>query len=264
MTRVYQKLHLSRARGRRTAGRSGKSSPVWQAMAPTQLIFSSTRTDSGSETVDAILRASRTNNARDGVTGLLIVGERHFVQLLEGDRASVSRCFLRITRDARHQDLEVISTGEVPQRLFAEQSMQRIDLSSVKSPSLGRYLLDGAFQPSWLPQAAVEQLCRELSPGHVQAAPRKDLDESAEALERLRRIHQAARHVLDDNVGSKRLGRDKLEQLQASILRQACEARALQDQLAKAGADEAHRIEVADLIAYFDTILVAISRQLSA
>lgn len=237
---------------------------MWQAMAPTQLIFSSARTDSLSGTIEAILRASRSNNARDGVTGLLIVGERHFVQLLEGDRASVSRCFLRITRDPRHRDLEVISTGEVPYRLFAEHSMQRIDLSSVKSSILGRYLFNGAFQPSWLSQAAVEQLCRELSARGTYADPGKDPDEDAEALECLRRLHWAARHVLDDNVGTRRLGRNKLEKLQASVLRQASEARALQDRLTQIGADEAQRLELAELIEYFDTIVVAITQQLNA
>ncbi len=142
--------------------------------------------------------------------------------------------------------------------------MQRIDLSSVKSSILGRYLFDGAFQPSWLPQAAVEQLCRELSVGVSHAASGKEADEEAEVLERLRRLHWAARHVLDDNVRTRRLGRDKLEQLQASVLRQATEARALQDRLAQIGADEAQRLELAELIEYFDTILVAITQQLSA
>lgn len=80
----------------------------------------------------------------------------------------------------------------------------------------------------------------------------------------LYRIHRAARHVLDDNVGSKRLGREKLEQLKASVLRQASEAKALQERLAEVGADEAQRAEVADLVAYFDATLAAIARQLSA
>ena len=232
-------------------------------MAPTRLIFSSTRTDTGSETVDAILRVSRTNNVRDGVTGLLIVGERHFVQMLEGDRNAVSRCFLRIAKDPRHRELEIISTGEAPHRLFAEDSMQRVDLSWIGSAVLGRYLFNGAFQPCWLPQAAVEQLCREMAAGNWDTAPRMELDQEDEALERLRRIHWAARSILDDHVGTRRLGRKKLESLQASLLRQASEARALQDRLAQIGADEAQRIELAELIAYFDTILVAITRRLN-
>lgn len=134
-------------------------------MTPTRLIFSSTRADPSPQTVDSILRVSRANNVRDGVTGLLIVGEWQFVQLLEGDRASVSRCFLRITRDPRHQDRQVISTGDVPHRLFADHSMERIDFSSVRSSVLQRYLINGAFEPSRMPHVAIEQFCRELSEG---------------------------------------------------------------------------------------------------
>lgn len=234
-------------------------------MTPTRLIFSSTRSDSNSETVDAILRVSRTNNVRDGVTGVLIVGERQFVQLLEGDRASVSRCFLRITKDPRHRDLQVISTGDVPHRLFAGHSMQRIDLFSVRSSVLERYLINGAFEPSWMPHAAIDQFFRELSERGWRDTPSlRDSEQNAETLARLRRVHQVARHVLDDNVGSRRLGHDKLEQLQASILRQTAEAQALQNRLDGLEASKAQRDELASLIAYFDMIAEEIAQQLSA
>lgn len=232
-------------------------------MIPTRLIFSSTRTDSDFETVDDILQASRTNNVRDGVTGVLVVGGRQFVQLLEGDRASVSQCFVRIARDPRHQDIRVISAGEAPHRLFGEYGMQRIDLSNIKPNLLSRYLVYGTFQPSLMRQAGIEQFCRDLSAGNWQAAHYEEPEQDCELLERLRQLHQAARHVLDDNVGTRKLGRDRLERLQASLLRQANEARALQDRLARIGADEAQRLELAGLIEYFDTVLVTVTRQLN-
>ncbi len=132
-------------------------------MGLTRLIYSSWRLDDGEGDVEAILHASRRNNDRDGLTGALVVGERQFLQVLEGARSAVGCCLERIMRDPRHEAVEVISTGEVPYRLFAEWTMHRIDTSAIKRRILNRYLIRGAFRPGELPQAAVEDLCRTLA-----------------------------------------------------------------------------------------------------
>ena len=132
-------------------------------MGLTRLIYSSWRLDDGEGGIEAILHASRRNNERDGLTGALVVSDRHFLQVLEGGRSGVGRCLERIMRDPRHEAIEVVSTGEVPYRLFAAWTMHRIDTGAIRRRLLGRYLVRGAFRPSEMPQAAIEDLCRTLA-----------------------------------------------------------------------------------------------------
>lgn len=138
-------------------------------MVPTRLIYSSTRRDRAPEPVDAILQTSRRNNLRDDITGVLIVSEQHFVQLLEGDRARVGWCFLRIVQDPRHEDVQIVSTNTVPYRLFPEWSMHLVETAALRRKTLDRYLIDGAFQPARMSQVAIEDLCRVLSAETQQA-----------------------------------------------------------------------------------------------
>jgi hypothetical protein len=74
-------------------------------------------------TVQDILRVSQANNARVGVTGLLIAHKGWFIQALEGPRRNVSMVFGTIGRDLRHAQLEVMVGGPVEARLFGGWSM---------------------------------------------------------------------------------------------------------------------------------------------
>ena len=75
-----------------------------------QLVYISTmRVPAGAEACEAILAASRRNNARDKVTGLLVVGTNRFLQLLEGPPAAVRAAYARITADDRHYAPVILS-----------------------------------------------------------------------------------------------------------------------------------------------------------
>ena len=128
-----------------------------------RLIYASKHDGVDVETLDQILQASRANNVRDGVTGALIIGGQHFMQLLEGDRTAVGECFMRITRDDRHHEIQVICSGDEDHRLFVEWSMHRIETSRIKQEILSRYTIDGDFDPARMSQFAIEDLCRTLS-----------------------------------------------------------------------------------------------------
>ena len=132
-------------------------------MPPTRLIYVSTRADQTAEAVDAIFDVSQRLNRRDDITGALLVGSEHFVQILEGNREPVSRCMVRIIQDPRHRDVEFVSTNLVPHRLFPQWSLHRINVPALKKNVLQPFLLDGAFQPRRLSQVAIEDLCRLLS-----------------------------------------------------------------------------------------------------
>ena len=67
-----------------------------------------------------ILTVSRHNNARDGLTGVMVFHEQRFFQVLEGEMEAVMGCFNRIMRDERHDRLVMIETGPVEARAFGQ------------------------------------------------------------------------------------------------------------------------------------------------
>lgn len=73
--------------------------------------------------VDAILASARRRNPMCGVTGALLVTEGRFVQALEGEREAVQATFDRISRDPRHEDIEVLSSQFADRPRFTEWSM---------------------------------------------------------------------------------------------------------------------------------------------
>ena len=70
-----------------------------------------------------ILRASQKNNARDGITGMLLYADGNFLQVLEGPPEAVERTFARIERDPRHTQVIVMSDEPTQRRDFADWSM---------------------------------------------------------------------------------------------------------------------------------------------
>lgn len=131
----------------------------------TRLIYASTHEGMVFEAIDQILQKSRVSNERDGITGALIVGERSFLQLLEGDRTAVAKCFMRIVLDDRHRDIQILCAGDAEDRFFHEWSMHLIKASRIKEDILSRYLIDGVFDPARMSEFAIRDLCRALSAG---------------------------------------------------------------------------------------------------
>ena len=83
------------------------------------LYISTARSPLSRGELDAILLTSRINNARVGVTGLLVAGAPRFLQALEGDEASVRATFDRIKLDSRHYAFVTLSDQKISERAFA-------------------------------------------------------------------------------------------------------------------------------------------------
>lgn len=81
-----------------------------------------------SEDLEDILESSRTNNARLGISGLLVYEGQHFMQILEGEEDAVSTRFELIRQDPRHHDVVVIYRTEVNDWMFESWSMAYLDL----------------------------------------------------------------------------------------------------------------------------------------
>lgn len=73
--------------------------------------------------IDEILRTSRRNNAAVGVTGLLVVGGRRFMQALEGPTEAVERVYQRICADPRHYAVVMLARETIERRRFDDWAM---------------------------------------------------------------------------------------------------------------------------------------------
>lgn len=71
-----------------------------------------------------MLKEARERNQQLGVTGLLLYKDGDFIQLLEGDKATVKALFQdSIRKYPRHRNIQVLIEDEAPKRLFADWSM---------------------------------------------------------------------------------------------------------------------------------------------
>lgn len=81
------------------------------------------------DAVQDILRVSRANNGRDGLTGFLIHDRRQFFQVIEGEPARVGAALLRIADDSRHRDVRLLAARTVDFRLFSDWSLKSATFS---------------------------------------------------------------------------------------------------------------------------------------
>jgi len=86
------------------------------------------------KTVGPILTASTRNNDRAGLTGVLLVGKRHFLQVLEGDYEDVNRTFERIVHDPRHRRVRIVSFEIAETRLFEQWLMRGVGVFEFDPP----------------------------------------------------------------------------------------------------------------------------------
>ena len=77
----------------------------------------------GEAEIAALLNGSKFRNASRQVTGLLVVGGRRFLQVLEGPKDAVMETYHRIADDPRHFAHVVLSQKTVTERLFPGWSM---------------------------------------------------------------------------------------------------------------------------------------------
>jgi Sensors of blue-light using FAD len=87
----------------------------------------------------AILKKSKANNPKAGVTGVLCFSEGVFMQVLEGGRSAVNKLYNRIVADARHSDVMLLNYEEIAERRFAGWSMGQVNMSRLNPALLLKY-----------------------------------------------------------------------------------------------------------------------------
>ena len=70
-----------------------------------------------------ILAASRVNNRVDGITGLLVAGQKRFLQALEGPAEAVRMTYARIAADPRHYACVILGERSTESRQFGHWAM---------------------------------------------------------------------------------------------------------------------------------------------
>jgi hypothetical protein len=70
-----------------------------------------------------LLRRSRINNERDGITGALLYHRDRFIQIVEGDDDTVRARFATIAADDRHRNVRSMREKRIPERQFPHWTM---------------------------------------------------------------------------------------------------------------------------------------------
>ncbi|UOQ77269.1 BLUF domain-containing protein [Hymenobacter sp. 5516J-16] len=120
-------------------------------------LSSATRSYDESHLLALHTQMHRTNQAT-GVSSLLLYGQGHFLQLLEGEHATLQQMLARIQRDVRHHELTPLFHYQCPERCFEATHIS----CYAPSPSLSQ--LDG-----FLPLEQVTTHCYRESYTHLPA-----------------------------------------------------------------------------------------------
>ena len=97
---------------------SSADSPLYRLM-----YMSTSRNFMSEGELEQLLEGARQRNAADGITGMLIYVEGHFLQIIEGSKESVERLSKRIAADPRHSGIIHLMAGPIDRRAFADWSM---------------------------------------------------------------------------------------------------------------------------------------------
>ncbi len=113
-----------------------------------RLLYASRAADQlGQEGLSAILKQSKCNNPKLGITGVLCFSDQTFMQVLEGGREAVSRLYNRIVSDPRHHDAVLLRYEEIQERRFGGWSMGEVNLARLNPALLLKYSETAALNP---------------------------------------------------------------------------------------------------------------------
>jgi len=109
-----------------------------------------TKLEQQDEEIANIVNVSILNNAKNGLTGLLIAHQNWFLQVLEGPAERVMTLYGVILSDTRHLDVTLVSAGPIPTRNFYNWKMCARRLSKVDDAILKTLQIKGTFSPKML------------------------------------------------------------------------------------------------------------------
>lgn len=103
-----------------------------------QLVYASATTEPFSKKqLVKLLELSRTANEKRDVTGVLLLADDTFFQVLEGEEETVLALFEHISKDKRHDRVLMIARTEIEERMFGDWSM---GFKRMKPADLQKYI----------------------------------------------------------------------------------------------------------------------------
>lgn len=75
------------------------------------------------EDIQKILEQSNEHNPESGITGILVYCNKHFFQIIEGEKDAIHELYEKIAIDCRHDAVIKIQEGPISQRQFGNWSM---------------------------------------------------------------------------------------------------------------------------------------------
>ena len=102
-------------------------------MKPCRLIYRSVSVSKvvSNKTLLDLERKSSERNAKEDITGLLVLSGNIFLQVLEGSSQAVTGLFGRIISDKRHRQVELVSFESGIERYFDDWNMRLVDLDDL-------------------------------------------------------------------------------------------------------------------------------------
>jgi len=104
----------------------------------------------GEDDLKDILAASRRNNPKQDITGMLLYRDRYFIQALEGEDRDVTALYKKIEKDPRHSNVLLVGKDEINERSFGDWSMGFKNLDDMDAEQLDGYsnYLNEPFNPN--------------------------------------------------------------------------------------------------------------------
>lgn len=113
--------------------------------------------------LEQILEASRRNNQKHHVSGVLLFSAREFLQFLEGSREAVNQTYARILGDPRHAEVVILDYSEVARRQFSGWAMHQVAASWLSREVILTYSDRELFSPTRMSAASAIALLDDLA-----------------------------------------------------------------------------------------------------
>ncbi len=92
------------------------------------------------EELTTLLTQAREVNAQEGITGALVYGDGQFMQIIEGEEATLAMLYAKLLQDERHGQVFKFADKLIAQRSFANWSMAFRPVSAEQFAQLAGYM----------------------------------------------------------------------------------------------------------------------------
>lgn len=147
-----------------------------------RLVYFSERCECDDATLrDIVARAAPRNREAD-VTGLILAGERTFIQVLEGPRTAVSMLFQDICRDQRHRNIVLAEMTEIVAYTFPRWGLAQTSDPAKVEDAWARVARNQVWEPWPMNAMQLRALLKIALGGAEKAGETSDAPEAQTAL----------------------------------------------------------------------------------